>query len=49
MLLTIPFLWELHQDLEFDHEYVTWLFAVPISESSTIFLLRMGIKIRNVI
>ena len=41
MLLTIPFLWELH-DLEFDHEYVTWLFAVPISESEYHFFVENG-------
>ncbi len=32
-----------------DHEYGNLLFAVPISESEYHFLLRMGIKIRNVI
>ena len=41
MLLTIPFLWELH-DLEFEHEYVTWLFAVPISESEYHFFVENG-------
>lgn len=41
MLLTIPFLWELH-DLEFDYEYVTWLFAVPISESEYHFFVENG-------
>jgi len=29
-------------DLEFDHEYVTWLFAVPISESEYHFFVENG-------
>lgn len=43
VLLTIPFLWNL-QDLEFEHEYVTWLLAVPISDSEYDFFAENGYK-----
>ena len=43
ILLTYPFLWDL-RDIEFESEYITWLLAVPISDSEYSFLKKNGYK-----